>query len=102
MAASAVLCGPLGVLSSRLRKSGARRLRGPRLAVDIRRAAQRKLQYLNAAGRLQDLAVPPGHRLEALKGDLKGFYSIRINEQWRVVFKWRDGAASDVQMVDYH
>ena len=73
-----------------------------KLAADVRRAAQRKLQYLHAAGKLQDLAVPPGNRLEALKGDLKGFYSIRINEQWRVMFKWRDGAATSVQIVDYH
>jgi proteic killer suppression protein len=57
---------------------------------------------LHAAGKLQDLAVPPANRFEALKGDLKGFYSIRINEQWRVVFKWRHGAASDVQIIDYH
>jgi proteic killer suppression protein len=71
-------------------------------AADLRRAVQRKLQYLHAAGRLQDLGAPPGNRLEALKGRLKGHYSIRINAQWRVIFKWEDGGASDVRIVDYH
>ncbi|MCM2321943.1 MAG: type II toxin-antitoxin system RelE/ParE family toxin [Oligoflexia bacterium] len=69
---------------------------------ELRRVAQRKLQYLNAAGRLQDLSIPPGNRLDALKGDLKGFHSIRINDQWRVVFRWEDGGPSEVKIVDYH
>jgi toxin HigB-1 len=69
---------------------------------ELRRAAQRKLQYLHAAGKLQDLGAPPGNRLEALKGRLKGCHSIRINDQWRVIFKWEDGGPSNVQVVDYH
>jgi proteic killer suppression protein len=57
---------------------------------------------LNAAANVQDLRVPPGNRLEALSGDRAGQYSIRINDQWRVVFRWRDGHAHDVAIVDYH
>lgn len=68
---------------------------------DLHRVARRKLLYLHDADQLDDLKVPPGNRLEALKGDLKGYYSIRINERWRVIFKWSRGA-SDVQIVDYH
>jgi toxin HigB-1 len=67
----------------------------------LRQVAQRKLQYINAAARLTDLMAPPGNRLEALKGSLAGYHSIRINDQWRIVFRWRDGA-HDVQIVDYH
>jgi len=73
-----------------------------RFPPDLRRVAQRKIQYLNAAGKLQDLAVPPGNRLEALKGDLKGLHSIRINDQWRVVFRWAAGGPVEVKVVDYH
>jgi len=69
---------------------------------DLRRVAQRKLQYLNAAAKLHDLAVPPGNRLEALKGSLRGLHSIRINDQWRIVFKWEEGGPSEVKIVDYH
>ncbi len=65
-------------------------------------AATRKLDLLNAAHALLDLRSPPGNRLEALKGDWKGFHSIRINQQWRVVFRWIDNQALDVQIVDYH
>lgn len=65
-------------------------------------AARRKLLLLNAAGRLDDLKVPPGNRLEALRGSRKGQYSIRINEQWRICFRWIDGNAHDVEIVDYH
>jgi toxin HigB-1 len=68
----------------------------------LRRVAQRKLQYLNAAAKFHDLMVPPGNRLEALKGDLRGFHSIRINDQWRVVFKWEDGGPAEVKILDYH
>jgi len=68
---------------------------------ELRHVAQRKLQYLNAAGRIGDLRVPPGNRLESLHGGLAGYHSIRINDQWRIVFRWRDGAY-DVQIVDYH
>lgn len=69
---------------------------------ELRRAARRKLQYLHEAEDLRDLKSPPGNRLEGLKGDLKGFHSIRINDQWRVVFRWSAGNAFDVQIVDYH
>ncbi len=67
----------------------------------LRRAARRKLQYLHVAADLRDLKAPPGNRLEGLKGDLKGFHSIRINDQRRVVFRWSGGNAFDVQVVDY-
>jgi proteic killer suppression protein len=69
---------------------------------ELRRAARRKLQYLHEAADLRDLKSPPGNRLEALKGSLKGLYSIRINDQWRVVFRWVSGNAFNVQIVDYH
>jgi proteic killer suppression protein len=68
---------------------------------ELRHVAQRKLQYLNVAVGLNDLKVPPGNRLEKLKGSLEGFHSIRINDQWRIVFRWNDGAY-DVEIVDYH
>jgi proteic killer suppression protein len=69
---------------------------------ELRRAARRKLHYLHEAADLRDLKSPPGNRLEGLKGDLKGFHSIRINDQWRVVFRWNGGNAFDVQVIDYH
>ena len=69
---------------------------------DLARAAQRKLAMLNAAIDLQALRQPPGNRLEALKGDRAGRYSIRINDQWRICFAWRDGGAEDVEIVDDH
>ena len=69
---------------------------------ELRRVARRKLQYLHEAADLGDLKSPPGNRLEGLKGDRKGFHSIRINDQWRVVFRWSGGNAFDVQIVDYH
>lgn len=69
---------------------------------DIRSVAVRKLDMVNAAHQLQDLRVPRGSRLEALKGDLRGKHSIRINDQWRIVFRWRDGDAHDVEIDDYH
>lgn len=68
----------------------------------IERAALRKLAMLDAAGELRDLASPPGNRLEALGGDREGQYSIRVNDQWRVCFIWRDGDAYEVEIVDYH
>ena len=64
--------------------------------------ALRKLDMLDAAARLEDLRVPPANHLEALKGDRAGQHSIRVNDQWRVCFVWRDGAAWDVEIVDYH
>jgi len=68
----------------------------------VARPAKRKLEAVNAASRLGDLGVPPSNRLEKLKGDLKDFHSIRINDQWRAVFKWIDGDADEVRIVDYH
>ena len=73
-----------------------------RFAPDLRRSAQRKLQYVNAAARLRDLAVPPGNRLEALKGDCRGFHAIRINDQWRIVFRCEDDGVTGVEVADYH
>ena len=64
--------------------------------------ARRKLLWLDAATRLDDLRAPPGNRLEALKGDRRGRHSIRINDQWRICFRWEDGDAFDVEIVDYH
>lgn len=69
---------------------------------DLRRAARRKLLYLHDAADLRDLRSPPGNRLERLKGDLQGFHSIRINNQWRLAFRWSGGNAFDVQIMDYH
>jgi proteic killer suppression protein len=69
---------------------------------ELRRAARRKLLYLHDATELGDLAAPPGNRLEKLRGDREGHHSIRINDQWRVVFRWSGGNAYDVEVVDYH
>lgn len=68
----------------------------------ISRVALRKLIQMNRAGRLEDLAVPPGNRLEALRGRRKGYHSIRINDQWRIVFRWTEAGPEKVAMVDYH
>jgi proteic killer suppression protein len=72
------------------------------LPADIASVALRKLDMINAAQALQDLASPPGNRLEALRGSLKGHHSVRINDQWRVVFRWADGKAHEVRITDYH
>lgn len=69
---------------------------------ELRRVARRKLLYLHDASELGDLRAPPGNRLELLKGDWAGFHSIRINDQWRLVFRWQSGSAFEVQVVDYH
>lgn len=76
--------------------------RSRRLPADIQDVALRKLRLLNNAHQLDDLRVPPGNRLEALRGERHGQHSIRINDQWRVCFVWRDGHAHDVEIVDYH
>ncbi len=68
----------------------------------VLRAALRKLLLLDAAETLQDLRAPPGNRLEKLRGVREGQHSIRINDQWRICFRWRDGDAHDVEIVDYH
>ena len=70
--------------------------------MDIRNVAVRKLDLVNAAQQLEDLSAPPGNRLEPLKGALRGKHSIRINDQWRLVFRWKDGDAHDVEVDDYH
>ena len=70
--------------------------------VNFEATARRKLRQLEIAGRLSDLRIPPGNRLEALKGDHVGQYSIRINDQWRVCFRWAQAGAHDVEIVDYH
>jgi len=69
---------------------------------DLARVARRKLDQLNQAVVLGDLRAPPSNRLEKLKGELEGRYSIRINEQWRVCFRWTESGAEDVEIVDYH
>ncbi len=69
---------------------------------DIAKVARRKLVQLNNATMLQDLRSPPGNMLEALKGDLKGKYSIRINDQWRVIFRWTASRPEEVEIIDYH
>lgn len=72
-----------------------------RFPPDVQETALRKLDVLNAAHRLDDLRSPPGNRLETLKSDLHGFHSIRVNNQWRIIFRW-DNGAHDVSLVDYH
>jgi proteic killer suppression protein len=72
------------------------------VANDIMKVAYRKLTQIHNAKTLQDLRSPPGNRLEALSGDRKGQHSVRINDQWRVCFRWREGDAYDVEIVDYH
>lgn len=74
----------------------------PRFGVELQRAAHKKLRLLNAAGTLNDLRVPPGNRLEQLKGNRSGQYSIRVNDQYRICFKWTAAGPGDVELVDYH
>lgn len=69
---------------------------------NIERAARRRLLYLHQSKILRDLLAPPGNRLEALKGNRKGQHSIRINDQWRICFTWKNGEAHDVEITDYH
>jgi proteic killer suppression protein len=73
-----------------------------RIPTDVQQRAVRKLDMLNASVELIDLRVPPSNHLEKLGGDLAGFWSIRVNSQWRIVFRWNEGSASDVRLVDYH
>ena len=70
--------------------------------VNIAVVARRKIRQLEVAGRIDDLRVPPGNRLELLKGDRAGQYSIRINDQWRICFRWSTAGATNVEIVDYH
>jgi toxin HigB-1 len=73
-----------------------------KVPTDVQRVALRKLRMLDAAETLADLRVPPGNRLEKLRGDRAGQYSIRINDQWRICFRWEHGNAYSVEIVDYH
>jgi proteic killer suppression protein len=73
-----------------------------KLPKKIQNNARKKLVILDSATEIEDLRVPPGNRLEALKGDRKGQHSIRINDQWRICFKWKDGNSYDVEITDYH
>jgi proteic killer suppression protein len=77
-------------------------VRARRFPAEIVAPALIKLDLLNAAHRLFDLAAPPGNRLEALKGNLKGLHAIRVNDQWRLVFRWTSDSAHDVRLMDYH
>ena len=76
------------------------RVRG--LPRDIQERARRKLRMINQARIVEDLQIPPGNRLEQLKGNLNGFWSIRINQQWRIIFRWQDGTKQEVTILDYH
>ena len=78
------------------------RHRSPRFSLDIHRIALRKLLLLDAAERLEDLRNPPGNRLEKLTGNRQGQHSIRINDQWRICFRWSEGDAYEVEIADYH
>jgi proteic killer suppression protein len=73
-----------------------------RFPAEVARAAIRRLDALNAATGLGDLRSPPGNRLEVLRGALRGFHSLRVNDQWRIVFRWREKDASEVRLTDYH
>ncbi len=73
-----------------------------KLDTSLQNKALRRLQYIDAAEKIEDLMVPPSNKLERKKGDLQDFYAIWVNKQWRIIFKWIDGAAHDVQLVDYH
>ncbi|HEV2518010.1 MAG TPA: type II toxin-antitoxin system RelE/ParE family toxin [Devosia sp.] len=75
---------------------------GKGFPADLVDRSKRKIRFLDAAKNLNDLRVPPGNRLEELKGDREGQHSIRINDQWRICFTWSDGGADDVEITDYH
>ena len=72
------------------------------LPIEIQKVGRRKLRMLNNSVDIADLRIPPANRLEKLAGKLKDFYSIRINDQWRIIFKWNAGSASQVEIIDYH
>jgi len=82
--------------------TGKNSARARRIPADIRRVAARKLFQIDTTDVVKNLRIPPGNNLEALKGDLVGFHSIRINQQWRIIFRWIEGNAEDVSIVDYH
>ncbi|MFP4506742.1 MAG: type II toxin-antitoxin system RelE/ParE family toxin [Cyclobacteriaceae bacterium] len=70
--------------------------------VEIQKIGRRKLRMLNNSQNISDLRIPPSNRLEKLSGNLREFYSIRINDQWRIIFQWENGQASEVEIIDYH
>lgn len=76
--------------------------RAKSFSIEIQEVARRKLRMLNNSQNIADLQIPPSNKLEKLRGNLKDFYSIRINNQWRIIFLWNDGNASEVEIVDYH
>lgn len=82
--------------------NGVSNARTRKLPPEVLIVAPRKLDLLNAAASVDDLRAPPGNRLEQLKGDLAGFHSIRINSQWRIIFRWTDAGPTDVRIIDYH
>lgn len=77
-------------------------IRSTKLPNEIQQIARRKLRMLNSSVSVADLRIPPSNRLEKLSGDLKEYYSIRINDQWRIIFKWKDGHSFEVEIIDYH
>lgn len=77
-------------------------IRVKKMPIEIQNVGRRKLRMLNNSQDIIDLNVPPSNRLEKLSGNLKDFYSIRINKQWRIIFKWNSGNASEVEIIDYH
>jgi len=77
-------------------------IRAKKMPLEIQNAGRRKLRMLNNSQDLMDLRVPPSNQLEKLSGNLNNFYSIRINKQWRIIFKWNRGNASEVEIMDYH
>jgi proteic killer suppression protein len=77
-------------------------IQSKKLPADIQNVARRKLRMINNAQNINDLRVPPANRLEKLSGNLEGYYSIRINKKWRIIFIWKDDSAYEVQIVDYH
>lgn len=79
-----------------------KRQRVKRLSLSIQKLAQRKLDLIDGADLIEDLRTPPGNRLEKLSGNRKGQYSIRVNDQWRICFRWKSGQATDVEIADYH
>ena len=77
-------------------------IRVAKLPLEIQTIGRRKLRMLNSSQDIRDLTIPPSNKLEKLKGDLNSYYSVRINDQWRIIFKWNDGNASEVEIIDYH
>ena len=73
-----------------------------KLPIEIQTIGRRKLRMINNSQNIMDLTIPPSNKLEKLKGELKDYYSIRINDQWRIIFKWDSGNATDVEIIDYH